>query len=138
MAVTIDVGDAEDIHPANKVPVGARLALAARAIAYGEKIEHSGPVFDSIRVDGGRAVLSFTHLGGGLVAPGGTLEGFTIAGADGVFHPATAAIEGDTVVVSSSTVTDPIAVRYAWANVPVGNLFNRAGLPASPFRTDVD
>lgn len=137
MAVTIDVGDAEDIHPANKEPVGARLALGARAVAYNEPIEFSGPVYNSLRVDGARAVLSFTHLGGGLVAPGGELLGFTIAGTDGVFHPATAAIEGDTVVAVSPEVASPAAVRYAWANVPVGNLFNRAGLPASPFRTDV-
>lgn len=137
MAVTIDVGDADDIHPANKEPVGERLALAARAVAYGETIEYSGPVYESMHVDGARAVLSFTHLGGGLVAPGGELVGFTIAGADGNFHPAQATIEDETVVVTSPAVTAPAAVRYAWANVPAGNLFNRAGLPASPFRTDV-
>jgi sialate O-acetylesterase len=136
MAVTIDVGDAKDIHPANKGPVGARLALAARAVAYGEKIEYSGPVYEKLTVQGGRAVLAFTHLGGGLTAPGGTLTGFTVAGADGVFHPAKAEIAGDTVVVSSPNVATPVAVRYGWANVASGNLFNKAGLPASPFRTD--
>jgi sialate O-acetylesterase len=136
LAVTIDVGDAKDIHPANKEPVGARLALAARAIAYGEKLEYSGPVYDKLAVTGNRAVLTFTHLGGGLVAPGGTLTGFTVAGADGVFHAATAVIEGDTVVVTSPKVPAPAAVRYGWANVASGNLFNQAGLPASPFRTD--
>ncbi|HEY8994509.1 MAG TPA: sialate O-acetylesterase, partial [Lacunisphaera sp.] len=138
MAVTVDVGDAEDIHPANKGPVGARLALTARALAYGEKLEYSGPVYAGAKFSGGRAVLAFTHLGGGLVVPGGTLTGFTIASADGVFHPATAKIVGDTVVVTSPDVAAPTAVRYAWANVASGNLFNRAGLPASPFRTDID
>lgn len=136
MVVTIDNGDAQDIHPANKGPVGARLALAARAMAYGEQLEYSGPVFAGAKFAPGRAVLGFTHLGGGLVAPGGKLEGFTVAGADGVFRPANAAIAGDTVVVTSPDVAQPVAARYAWANVAAGNLFNRAGLPASPFRTD--
>ncbi len=137
MIVTIDVGDAADIHPANKAPVGARLALAARVLAYGEPREYSGPVFQKLVVGDGRAVLQFTHLGGGLVAPGGQLNGFTVAGADRVFHPAQAAIAGDTVVVSAPEVAQPAAVRYGWANVAAGNLFNAAGLPASPFRTDV-
>ena len=138
MAVTIDCGDPVDIHPAHKQPMGARLALAARALAYGEKLEYSGPVFQSMRPMGGRAVLSFIHLGGGLVAKGGPLIGFTIAGPDKVFHPARAMIEGDTVVVSAEEVRQPVAVRYGWANVPEGNLFNAAELPASPFRTDVE
>jgi sialate O-acetylesterase len=138
MAVTIDCGDADDIHPPHKQPVGARLALAARALAYGEKIEYSGPLFDSMKVDGANAVLHFTHIGGGLVAKDGALKGFTIAGADKVFHPAQAKIVGETVVVSSPEVLKPAAVRYGWANVPEGNLFNHVGLPASPFRTDVD
>jgi sialate O-acetylesterase len=138
MAVTIDCGDAYDIHPANKEPVGARLALAARALAYGEKLEHSGPIYQSLEVKGAEAILSFTHLGGGLVAKNGALKGFTLAGADKVFRPAQAEIRGDTVVVSAPGVNSPVAVRYGWANVPEGNLFNRAGLPASPFRTDGD
>jgi sialate O-acetylesterase len=138
MAVTIDCGDANDIHPAHKQPVGARLALAARALAYGEKLEYSGPVFDSMKIESESAVLKFTHLGGGLVAKDGELKGFTIAGADQVFRPAQAKIVGETVVVNSSEVPQPVAVRYGWANVPEGNLFNRAGLPASPFRTDKD
>jgi sialate O-acetylesterase len=138
MAVTIDCGDADNIHPPHKQPVGARLALAARALTYGEKLEYSGPVFDSMQIEGDRSVLRFTHLGGGLVAKDGALTGFTVAGADRIFHPANAGIEGDTVIVSAATVPRPVAVRYGWANVPVGNLFNRAGLPASPFRTDVD
>ena len=138
MAVTIDCGDANDIHPANKKPVGARLALAARALAYGEKIEYSGPIFESVKFDGAKAVLRFTHLGGGLVAKDSELKGFTIAGADKIFHPAQAQISGETVVVNSPEVPSPVAVRYGWANVPEGNLFNQAGLPASPFRSDVD
>jgi sialate O-acetylesterase len=138
MAVTIDCGDATDIHPAHKQPVGARLARAARTLAYGEQLEYSGPVFDSMMVRGGRATLQFTHLGGGLVAKAGPLRGFTIAGPDKVFHPAQAKIRGKTVVVTSAAVSEPVAVRYGWANVPEGNLFNQADLPASPFRTDGD
>jgi sialate O-acetylesterase len=138
MAVTIDCGDAEDIHPAHKQPVGARLALAARALAYGEKIEYSGPVVDAMDLVDGNAVLHFTHLGGGLVAKDGPLAGFSVAGKDGVFQPAKAVIVGDTVVISSSTGVPATAVRYGWANVATGNFFNAAGLPASPFRLAVD
>jgi sialate O-acetylesterase len=138
MAVTIDCGDPGDIHPAHKQPMGARLALAARALAYGEALEYSGPVFQSMRLEGRRVILSFTHVDGGLVAKDRPLTGFTIAGADKMFHPAHAAIDGDTVVVSADEVPQPVAVRYGWANVPEGNLFNASGLPASPFRTDVD
>jgi sialate O-acetylesterase len=138
MAVTIDCGDANDIHPPHKQPVGARLALAARALAYGEKIEYSGPVFESMKIKGSNAILHFTHIGGGLVAKDGPLQGFTVAGADKVFHPAQAEIHGKTIVVQANAVAKPAAVRYGWANVPAGNLFNHAGLPASPFRTDVD
>lgn len=134
MVVTTDCGDAEDIHPADKRPVGERLALAARSVAYGEKVEGSGPVFASAAFEGAQVVLRFTHLGGGLVAPGGQLRGFGVAGADGVFHSAEAVIFGDTVVVISAAVPTPVAVRYGWANVPDCNLFNAAGLPASPFR----
>jgi sialate O-acetylesterase len=136
MAVTIDVGDG-DIHPKNKSAVGARLALAARAIAYGETIPYSGPVYDSMKVEGNRAVLSFTHVGNGLVAKGGDLKGFAIAGENGHFTSATATIEGDKVVVSNPAVAKPVAVRYGWANTPDVNLFNKEGLPATPFRTDV-
>ena len=136
MAVTVDCGDADDIHPPHKQPVGARLALAARALAYGETIEYSGPVFESLKIKGADAVLQFTHPGGGLVAKDDELKGFTIAGADNVFHPAQAKIAGSTVIVNSSVVPQPVAVRYGWANVPEGNLFNRAGLPATPLRTD--
>jgi sialate O-acetylesterase len=129
-------GDANDIHPTDKKPVGERLALAARALAYGEQIEYSGPLFESFQIDGQRAVLKFSHATGGLVAQGSELKGFTIAGADKVFQPARAKIMGDTVEVSADGVSAPTAVRYAWANVPEDNLWNQAGLPASPFATD--
>jgi len=138
MVVTMDCGDPDDIHPSHKQPVGARLALAARALAYGERLEYSGPVYQSMKIVRGRAILRFTHVGGGLVARGGPLKGFTMAGPDEIFHPARAKIRGRTVRVTSDAVREPTAVRYGWAHVPEGNLFNRAGLPASPFRTDVD
>lgn len=136
MAVTIDCGDATDIHPANKAPVGQRLALAARALAYGETVAYSGPTFTGADFEGGRATVHFTSAPGGLVAQGGALRGFTLAGADGVFQPAEARIEGDTVVVTSPQVKNPKAVRYGWAHVADGNLYDGAGLPASPFRSD--
>ncbi len=138
MVVTTDCGDANDIHPPHKQVVGARLALAARALAYGEKLEYSGPIFDAIKVKGAKATLTFTHAGGGLVAKGGPLKGFAVAGTDGTFHPARAELRGKTVVLTSGAVSAPVAVRYGWANVPEGNLFNKAGLPASPFRTDTN
>ncbi len=138
MAVTTDVGNANDIHPTQKEPVGQRLALAARAIAYGEKIEYSGPLYQSMTAKGDKVAISFTHVGGGLVAKDGDLKGFTIAGEDGKFVPAKAEIKGANVVVSAEGVTDPKAVRYGWDNVPDVNLFNKEGIPASPFRTDVD
>jgi sialate O-acetylesterase len=138
MVVTTDVGDAKDIHPKRKEPVGQRLALAARALAYGEKIEYSGPLYQEMKVEAGRVMLDFTHTGGGLVAKGGDLQGFTIAGADGNFVPAQAEIQGSRIMVSSADVPTPTAVRYGWSNFPEVNLYNREGLPASPFRTDVD
>ncbi|MCX6996894.1 MAG: sialate O-acetylesterase [Kiritimatiellaeota bacterium] len=136
MAVITDCGHATDIHPKPKEPVGARLALAARAVAYGERLEYSGPVFSKMNVRGDQAILSFTHVGGGLVAKDGVLKGFTIAGSDNKFVPAEAVIAGKTVIVSSKQVTQPVAVRHGWANVPDVNLFNKDGLPATPFRTD--
>ena len=138
MAVTTDVGDATDIHPTRKEPVGQRLALAARALAYGEKIEYSGPLYQSMTAKGDKIALSFTHVGGGLVAKDGELKGFTIAGADSKFVPAKAEIQGPNIIVSADGVTEPKAVRYGWANFPEVNLFNKEGIPASPFRTDVD
>ncbi|MEO5715502.1 MAG: GDSL-type esterase/lipase family protein [Luteolibacter sp.] len=138
MAVITDIGDANDIHPANKEPVGVRLSLAARALAYGEKIEWSGPLYKSMKISGDRVGLTFTHAGKDLEAKGGDLKGFTIAGADGKFVPAAAEIHGTSVIVSSKEVPVPKAVRYGWENVPDVNLFNQDGLPASPFRTDVN
>jgi sialate O-acetylesterase len=136
MVVTTDVGDAANIHPTRKRPVGERLALAARVLSYGEKLESSGPDFKSLGIEKDRAVISFTHTGSGLMANEGDLKGFTLAGPDGKFHPADATIEGATVVVTSNKVPQPTTVRYNWAMVPDGNLFNREGLPAAPFRTD--
>jgi sialate O-acetylesterase len=135
MVVTVDCGDAEDIHPADKRPVGERLALAARAIAYGEAVEYSGPAFESFKVQGGKALVAFKHVGKGLEAKGGPLRGFEIAGADGKFLAAEAVIRDTAVEVSHPSVAEPVAVRYGWANVPDGNLFNRDGLPASPFQS---
>ncbi|MDA0841034.1 MAG: sialate O-acetylesterase [Planctomycetota bacterium] len=137
MVVTTDCGDPTEIHPPNKEPVGARLALAARAVAYGETVEYSGPIYESMNIEGDHIVLSFKHVGTRLEARGGDLKGFTIAGADKKFVTAAAKIEGDTVVVSSAEIPRPVAVRYGWANVPEVNLFNKEGLPASPFRTDL-
>ncbi|MEI6236731.1 MAG: sialate O-acetylesterase, partial [Planctomycetota bacterium] len=136
MAVTVDVGMANDIHSPLKEPVGVRLALAARALAYGEKIEYSGPAYNSFTIEQNKIILRFTHVGGGLVAKSGALKGFVIAGADKKFVEAKAEIVGDTVVVSSEQVASPVAARYGWANVPDVNLWNKDGLPASPFRTD--
>lgn len=136
MAVITDVGDETDIHPKQKAPVGARLALAARALGHGENIVYSGPEYDSMRVDGDKAILRFKHVGSGLVARGGPLTGFTIAGEDRKFHRAEARIDGSEIVVSSAAVEKPVAVRFGWANFPVVNLWNKDGLPASPFRTD--
>ena len=138
MAVTTDIGEAKNVHPHNKQDVGDRLARIALANVYGRKIEFSGPVYDSMKVEGGGIRLSFSHLGGGLVAKGGgPLKWFEIAGADGRFVPADASIDGDTVVAASPQVSAPVAVRYAWVSFPDGcNLFNAAGLPAAQFRTD--
>lgn len=137
-AVITDFGDAKDIHPSKKEPVGARLALAARALAYGEKITYSGPEYTGKKSEGKKIVLSFKHVDKGLTIGGEDkeLKGFTIAGEDRDFVPATAKIEGETVVVWSDKVSQPQEVRYGWANFPVVNLYNAAGLPASPFRTD--
>ncbi len=136
MAVITDVGDEEDIHPKQKEPVGKRLALAALSMAYGREIEYSGPNFKKMDVQGHDAILSFEHLGGGLVAPDNKPSGFTIAGKDQKFYPATATIKGDQVVVSSPEVSEPVAVRYGWADFPIIDLANQSGLLASPFATD--
>jgi sialate O-acetylesterase len=136
MAVITDAGNCRDIHPRRKEPAGVRLALAARAVAYRERIEHSGPGYQSLKTSGERATLTFTHLGGGLVAQGGELKGFMVAGADRKWFPAKAEIKGNTVIVSSPEAKEPVAVRYGWWDCPNVNLYNKAGLPASPFRTD--
>ena len=138
-AVIIDIGEGGDIHPKNKQDVGARLALAARKVAYGEKsVVYSGPTFRRQRVRGDRVIVHFDHVGGGLTTRGGSPPGgFAIAGADRHFVWANASIEGDSVVVWSDRVKNPVAVRYAWDNNPTrANLYNREGLPAAPFRTD--
>jgi sialate O-acetylesterase len=137
MAATIDTGEPKDVHPHNKAPVGERLTRIALANVYGRKIEYSGPVYESMRVEGNTIRLRFSHLGGGLVARDGPLKWFAVAGADRKFVPAEARIEGNVVVVSSPEVNAPVAVRYAWDNYPEGcNLYNATGLPAAPFRTD--
>ena len=138
MAVIIDIGDAKDIHPKNKQDVGKRLALWALANTYGVDVVCSGPLYTSMDKSGDKIILHFDHCGGGLVAKGGEpLKGFAIAGKDRKFVWADARIDGDTVVVRSDKVAEPMAVRYAWADNPICNLFNKAGLPASPFRTDI-
>jgi sialate O-acetylesterase len=159
MAVLIDTGESEDIHPQSKQVAGERLALIALAKTYGRKVMHSGPVYTSMKIEGSAIRLGFDHLGGGLVAkevpatydvmrkagktaplvrnsPQSQLEGFAICGADKQWVWADAKIEGDTMLVSSKQVPSPIAVRYGWADNPTCNLYNAADLPASPFRTD--
>jgi len=156
IACIIDTGEARDIHPKNKQDVGKRLALAALAQTYGKKIVYSGPVYASMQVEGAKVRVKFKHVGSGLTTRtsgmpsasnmkaedykftlgDGPLEGFAIAGADKQFVWAKATIEGDTVVLSAKGVDKPVAVRYAWANNPVCNLYNKEGLPAVPFRTD--
>jgi sialate O-acetylesterase len=136
MALAIDIGESNDIHPKNKQDVGKRLALAALHVAYGRDGEYSGPMFAEAVPEGGRMRVYFTHAAGMQAKGAGEIAGFTIAGADGKFVPAEARVEGDTVVVSSAQVADPAAVRYGWADDPVCNLVNSAGLPAVPFRSD--
>ena len=138
-AITIDIGEANDIHPRNKQDVGRRLALAARHFAYGEDLVYSGPTYASHAVHGNEVHISFDHVGAGLMARGDALGGFAIAGADGHFVWGDARIEDNKVVVSSPGVNAPADVRYAWADNPdKANLYNRDGLPAAPFRTDRD
>ena len=137
MAVTIDIGDADNIHPRNKQDVGKRLALVARHVAYGETLVYSGPMYRSMQIEGNAIRINFDHCGSGLkTSTDAPLTGFAIAGLDKQFVWANAHIEGDTVVVSSRSVQNPVAVRYAWASNPACNLANAEGLPASPFRTD--
>jgi sialate O-acetylesterase len=161
-AVITDLGNEYDIHPTPKRPVGERLALIARAKVYGEKIVYSGPTYKAMKVDGPKVTLAFDHLGGGLLSQemvptlerkgkdgkvmaawrvkegtqGAPLVGFTVCGEDQKFYPAKAEIADKAVMVTCEQVRAPVAVRYGWADHPVCNLFNREGLPASPFRTD--
>lgn len=158
-AVLLDLGESADIHPRNKVPAGERLARIALARDYGKDIVYSGPRFESMKIADGKAVVAFTDIAGGLVAlplaatydvetskgrtapllrtsPGGDVQGFAVCGGDKVWHWADATIAGNTVIVTSPAVREPVAVRYAWADNPTCNLANDAGLLASPFRTD--
>lgn len=136
MAVTIDIGDSNNIHPMNKQEIGRRLALGAGHLVYGWKDEYSGPVYRAMHVESSAVHVFFDHAEGLVAAMEGAPRGFAIAGADRRFHWADARIEGETVVVSSPRVPAPVAVRYAWDQDPPNNLYNRAGLPAAPFRTD--
>lgn len=136
LAVTIDNAD-RDLHSKTKVDVGERLGLWALSTVYGNKGIYSGPIYKTMSIEGGKIRLAFDQIGGGLVAKGGELKEFAIAGDDQKFVWAEAVIDGETVVVSSEKVTNPVAVRYAWSQSPVNpNLYNKADLPASPFRTD--
>ena len=139
IACTIDIGEADDIHPKNKLDVGIRLGLAARKIAYGENTVHSGPVYNTMKVEDGKIKIEFNSIGSGLISKDkyGYLRGFSIAGNDKKFHWARAFIKGNSVVIYSPQVERPIAVRYAWADNPGQlDLYNKEGLPALPFRTD--
>jgi sialate O-acetylesterase len=134
--VITDLGEETDIHPTRKKPVGERLALAARKLAYGEKIVAFGPTFRSASIDKGKLLLSFDNVGKGLTVHGDRLTGFAIAGADEKFVNAEASLVGNRVVVSSPKVASPAYVRFGWADYPVVNLWNADGLPATPFRSD--
>jgi len=153
MAVALDVGNEQSIHPTDKLTVGHRLALAARHAAYGENLVYSGPIYDSMKVEGSKMRIRFTGIGSGLMigaappdspsappaAPESALQGFSIAGSDGKFGPAQAAIDGNAVLVWNAHIPQPTAVRYGWAGFPKPpvNLYNKEGLPASPFATDI-
>jgi sialate O-acetylesterase len=147
MPVITDVGEAGNIHPTNKLDPGTRLALVARYVVYGEKVVYSGPVYKAMKIEGNKIIISFDEINMGLVAAdfaangiiptnNNELKGFGIAGSDAKFVWAKAVIDGNTVVVSSDQVPNPVAVRYNWADNPPGNLYNKDGLPAGPFRTD--
>lgn len=136
MAVAIDIGDGDELHPRNKLDVGRRLAAWAFADSYGQKIVFSGPLFESFSIGGNKVRIKFKYGSGLKTSDGGPVKGFAIAGVDRRFVWAEARIEGDTVIVSSPAIEKPVAVRYAWADNPAVNLYNREGLPASPFRTE--
>jgi len=137
MAVTMDIGNPTDIHPRNKQDVGKRLALWALAKDYGKKdLEYSGPLYKSIKIEGQKVRVYFDQVDGGLTAKGDGLTHFEVAGADQVFFPAKANIDGETIVAFAEEIDQPVAVRYAFSNIAEPNLFNKAGLPASSFRSD--
>jgi sialate O-acetylesterase len=140
MAVIIDIGEAKDIHPRNKDDVGYRLSLAALKKAYGKDVVYSGPMYKSMKIEGNKIILDFNEIGSGLVVKDkyGYLKAFAIAGADKNFVWAQAYLTPDNkVVVYNENIKSPAAVRYGWADNPDdANLYNREGLPASPFRTD--
>lgn len=137
MAVAMDIGEKNAVHPKNKQDLSDRLARITRANVYGEKIEFSGPMYESMQVEGNAIRVKFTHVGQGLAAKGGDLKWFQVAGADKNFVDATAKIDGNTIVVSAAGVAAPVAVRYAWNRWPEGaNLYNADGLPAPQFRSD--
>jgi len=136
MAVTIDIGEAHNIHPRNKQEVGRRLALIARAKIYGLPPESSGPMFESATPEGPAIRVRFTHAGSELTVRDGTIKSLEVAGSDQVFHPAAAVLQVDSLLASSPDVPQPVAVRYAWTNAPEANLYGDSGLPAVPFRSD--
>jgi sialate O-acetylesterase len=136
MAVIIDIGDTNDIHPRDKADVGHRLAVWALAQTYHRTLEYSGPLYDSYSIEGDKVRIRFKHAGGMKTSDGQPPRAFAIAGSDRKFYWADARIDGETIVVSSARVREPLAVRYAWADNPEVNLYNSANLPASPFRTD--
>jgi sialate O-acetylesterase len=136
LAIITDLGDWSDIHPPRKREVAERLEAIALNTVYGQKVPYSGPVFDQLTINADNAVLTFKEVGSGLMAKGGPLKGFMVAGTDGTFYPAKAEIVGDKVVAWTDKVRQARHVRYNWANYPTGNLYSKDGFPASPFRTD--
>jgi sialate O-acetylesterase len=137
MVVVTDAGDSTNIHPINKQVVGYRLSLWALAKDYDfKKIIFSGPLYKSMKSEGDKIRISFDYTGSGLWCKGDSLTHFTIAGIDKKFVKAKAIIDGNTIVVSAPEIKNPVAVRFGWENIPMHNLFNKEGLPASPFRTD--
>jgi sialate O-acetylesterase len=137
MAVTLDIGSQSSIHPPNKQDVGVRLALWALAKDYGKRVAYSGPFYQSMTVRNGKAYLSFTHAEGGLaLKPLNSQTNFIVAGTDSVFVKAEVKVVGKSLIVFSPRVKHPAAVRYTWGNAEEATLFNKAGLPASTFRTD--
>ena len=136
MVVTLDIGNAQDIHPAYKQEVGARLAAWALAKTYGKKVPYSGPVYKSMKVENDKIILSFDHADGLVIKEANGENNFLIAGKDKVFKKASVKVEGEKLIISNPEIKHPVAVRYAWSNIVEGTLFNKEGLPASSFRTD--